>query len=222
MVSETLRTGVTRESKTSRTRARIEAAALQAFSESGFEAASTRDIAQRAGVKQQLITYHYGSKLELWKATADGLFTACRERIAKRAEGLEGVDSATQIRLLVREFLLFSAEHPELARFMIHEGASAGPRLAWLFENHTKQLFEAAREGFAMAQSQGLTPPGDPELLTYLFVGAAGMFSQTAEFPLVTGRDPSAPAVVESYVDLVLGLLFPGAPSRAPKGLQTL
>jgi hypothetical protein len=38
----------------------------------------------------------------------------------------------------------------------------------------------------------------------------------------VTGRDPSAPAVVESYVDLVLGLLFPGAPSRAPKGLQTL
>jgi AcrR family transcriptional regulator len=214
MVIETPPPAPTRDSRSARTRNSIEAAALQAFSESGFEAASTRDIAARAGVKQQLITYHYGSKLELWKATADGLFSACRERIVKRAEGLEGVDSATQIRLLVREFLLFSAEHPELARFMIHEGASPGPRLTWLYENHTKRLFEAARDGFATAQSRGLTPAGDPELLTYLFVGAAGMFSQTAEFPLVTGRDPRAPAVVESYIDLVLGLLFPGAPSR--------
>lgn len=214
MATETPPPVPARDSRSARTRDSIEAAALQAFSESGFEAASTRDIAARAGVKQQLITYHYGSKLELWKATADRLFSACRERIVKRAEGLEGVDSATQIRLLVREFLLFSAEHPELARFMIHEGASPGPRLTWLYENHTKRLFEAARDGFATAQSRGLTPAGDPELLTYLFVGAAGMFSQTAEFPLVTGRDPRAPAVVESYIDLVLGLLFPGAPSR--------
>jgi AcrR family transcriptional regulator len=214
MVTETHRSVVARESRSSRTRESIETAALQAFSESGFEAASTRDIAQRAGVKQQLITYHYGSKLELWKAAADGLFTACRERITERAEGLEGVDSATQIRLLVREFLLFSAERPELARFMIHEGASPGPRLTWLYEKHTKRLFEAAREGFAMAQSQGLTPAGDPELLSYLFVGAAGMFSQTAEFPLVTGRDPREPAVIESYIDLVLGLLFPSSPPR--------
>jgi len=214
MASETLRPPTSRESRSSRTRGSIEHAALEAFSASGFEAASTRDIAKRAGVKQQLITYHYGSKLELWKATANGLFLACRDRIEKRAEGLEGVDSATQIRLLVREFLLFSAEHPELARFMIHEGACPGPRLTWLYENHTKQLFEAARSGFVTSQSQGLTPAGDPELLTYLFVGAAGMFSQTAEFPLMTGRDPRDPAVVKSYIDLVLGLLFPGGSSR--------
>jgi len=207
--------GVPRETRSSRTRGSIERAALEAFSQSGFDAAGTRDIADRAGVKQQSITYHYGSKLELWQAVADGIFTALRRRIAKRTEGLEGVDSAIRIRLLFREFLLFSAEQPEFARFMMHEGACPGPRLTWLYEHHTKDLFESTCEGFATAQSQGLAPAADPEHLTYILMGATSMFSQSAEFSLMTGRDPRESATVESYVDLVLRLMLPGDQAEA-------
>lgn len=44
------------------TRDRIRDAAIAAFAERGFDAASLRDIAQRAGVSAALIVHHFGSK----------------------------------------------------------------------------------------------------------------------------------------------------------------
>ena len=198
------------DARSVRTRESIEKAALDAFAESGYDAASTRSIADRAGVKQQLITYHYGSKLELWKAVTDRLFTACHERLSKRAEGLDGVDGPVRIRLLIREFLVFTSECPALARFMMHEGARPGPRLTWLYERHTKRLFDLARTGFTTAQEEGIAPPADPSHLIYILLGATSIFSQAAEFSLMTGRDPREAPAVEAYIDLVLRILLPG------------
>ena len=59
------------------THERIVVAAAKAFSEKGFRAASTRDIAARAGVNQGLITYYFKSKQELWKAAAGRIFDNC-------------------------------------------------------------------------------------------------------------------------------------------------
>jgi len=44
------------------TRERIRDSAIAAFAERGFDAASLRDIAQRAGVSAALIVHHFGSK----------------------------------------------------------------------------------------------------------------------------------------------------------------
>lgn len=70
------------------TRERIEAAALAAFSDVGFDAASTRLIANRAGVNPQLITYHFGTKLGRWKAVADQTFTHLVTHLGERMRGL--------------------------------------------------------------------------------------------------------------------------------------
>jgi AcrR family transcriptional regulator len=58
------------------TREALVAAAIEEFGRSGFEAASTRAIALRAGVNQALIGYHFGSK--------QGLYLAVFEHIAGR------------------------------------------------------------------------------------------------------------------------------------------
>lgn len=52
------------------TRARLIDAALDAFGEAGFEAASTRRIANKARVNLAAITYHFGSKRALHVAVA--------------------------------------------------------------------------------------------------------------------------------------------------------
>ena len=206
------------QARTAVTRDRIERAALSAFSEVGFDAASTRDIAGRAGVKQQLITYHYGTKLELWKAAVDRLFAELREGLARRMTGLEGVDEPTRIRLMLREFLVLSEEHPELARFMMHESGLPGPRLSWLYERHTKGFFEKMLDRIAWAQERGLAADGDPAHLLYVLIGATGMFSHPAEAALMTAGRSREPESVERYVELVLRLILPGVPAPETSG----
>ena len=56
------------------TRQRIVDAAVETFAEHGYGASSTRDIATRAGVTQGLLTYHFASKDDLWRAAADQVF----------------------------------------------------------------------------------------------------------------------------------------------------
>jgi AcrR family transcriptional regulator len=46
---------------------RLLRAAFESFGERGFDGASTRMIATRAGVSQQLITYHFEDKEGLWR-----------------------------------------------------------------------------------------------------------------------------------------------------------
>ena len=69
---------------------------------SHFDAASLRDIGERAGVSQQLITHHFKTKLGLWKAAVDGIFEAARETHGARMRGLEGVSDPERMRLLPR------------------------------------------------------------------------------------------------------------------------
>ena len=56
------------------TRQRIIAAAIEAFGEHGFEGASTRDIAARAGVNAPALQYYFENK--------EGVYRACAEYIA--------------------------------------------------------------------------------------------------------------------------------------------
>ena len=70
------------------TRERILAAALDLFSERSFEGAGTRLIAERAGVQQPLLTYHFGNKEELWRTAVGQLFedlARCTGRAGGRA-----------------------------------------------------------------------------------------------------------------------------------------
>ncbi|WP_378731361.1 TetR family transcriptional regulator [Nocardia brasiliensis] len=66
MTSENEPVGRKRDSAT--TRASILAAAQELFAERGFERATVRDIAGRAGVNQALLFRYFGSKDELFRA----------------------------------------------------------------------------------------------------------------------------------------------------------
>src|ERR1700761_9220829 len=103
------------------TRDRIVAAAVELFSERSFDGASTRDIATAAGVTQPLVTYHFHSKEELWQAAVDSLFAHLNRTLEERATGLRGVDGIVSAKLLVREFVTFSARTPQLHRIIMQE-----------------------------------------------------------------------------------------------------
>ena len=186
---------------------RILSAALAAFAARGFDGASTREIAAAAGVPQGLVTYHYASKQALWEAAVERVFDALSEDLARAAAVLRDVDPATRLRAVMKRFVRFSAAHPELHRFMVHEGSHDGPRLRWLLERHVRPLFEAST-----ALIRAAAPGADAEHLHYLVLGAAThLFAVAPEFQRLTGRDPFTPAMVEAQAAAVVDSLIDSA-----------
>lgn len=208
MIDAEAATRVTRPSADA-TRERVLVAALDLFSELSFDGATTRDIAARAGVTQPLLNYHFSSKDELWQAAVDGLFAELNEVLATREEGLRGVDELTVAKLLVREFIYFSASHPQLHRIITQECKSDGPRMDWLVERHIRPYYDQAAMLFTRLVGAGLLPDIPVAHLYYILTGAGPtMFVLAPECRRLTGIDPQAPEVIEAHVDAVTALLF--------------
>lgn len=68
------------------TRGRILDAALELFAASGFEGASTRTIAERAGVNLPAIQYYFGSKEGLYRAVVEQFSQEMQAGVAPIAE----------------------------------------------------------------------------------------------------------------------------------------
>ena len=207
-MSELTAARVTRASADA-TRERILASALDLFSELSFEGATTRQIAARAEVTQPLLNYHFSSKDELWRAAVDRLFEELNGVLGKRREGLRGVDEVTVARLVMREFICFSAAHPQLHRVITQECKADGPRMDWLVDRHIRPLYESTIEMFGRLVEQGHVPDIPPVHLYYILTGAGPtMFVLAPECRRLAGIDPLAPEVVMAHADAVIALLF--------------
>ena len=190
------------------TRERIVEAALEAFAEQGFRGASTRDIAQRAGTNQGLITYHFRSKDELWQAAADRIFGLLAKRATEQLGALASEDPRERVREGIRVYVRFVAAHPELFRLMVDEGKNSERRMRWLVDTHLKPRYEQFKRprGIRIAGfDEGSLPHA-----YYVMAGAASLiFAVAPECRRLTGLDPETAPAVEAHADLVARLLVP-------------
>lgn len=193
------------------TRDRIVAAALELFSEKSFDGASTREIAAKAGVTQPLLNYHFRSKEELWQAAVDSIFSVLRSTMTTRTAGLRGVDAVTSAKLMVHEFVTFSARNPQLHRIITQESKTDGPRMDYLVDKHVRPLYESTVAMFEQLTKQGAVPPIPAAHLYYILTGAGPtMFVVAPEARRLTGLDPTDDDVIEAHADAVCRLLFGG------------
>jgi AcrR family transcriptional regulator len=194
------------------TRDRIVAAAVDLFSERSFDGATTREIATKAGVTQPLLNYHFRSKEELWQAAVDSLFELLNQTLDQRTAGLRGVDEITSAKLRVREFVTFSARHPQLHRIIMQESKADGPRMDYLVDRHVRPIYKQTIELFEVLARKGAVPLIPAAHLYYILTGAGPtMFVLAPECRRLSSLDPTDPAVIEAHADAVCLLLF-GSP----------
>lgn len=198
----------TRKARTPRgeARERIVTAAVEAFAEKGFEAASTRDIAQRAGTDQGLVTYHFPNKDLLWRAAADRLFSVLGSRLDDRLASLSQADPRERVRGAIREYVRWVAEHPEFFRFLVDEGNLSNARTRWLVDTHLKPRFEFMKEA-GLARAAGIDESAIPHAF-FALSGAAGLiFAVGSNCRRLTGLDPKKREAIEAHADFVADLL---------------
>jgi len=190
------------------TRSRIVDAAARIFAERGFRAASTREIAARARTNQGLITYHFRSKLALWKAAVDHIFERLRTPLVAAAQTGDVADGRAQARETVRQYVRFAAAHPELFRLMVEEGKHSDVRMRWLVDTHMKPLY-AGFERLVATYNPGL----DRALVPHAFYTMAGagslIFAVSPECRRLTGLDPASAQAIETHSEFVARLLVP-------------
>lgn len=190
------------------TRDRIVRAAVEAFAELGFHGASTRDIARRADANQGLITYHFRTKDDLWRAAAERLFQMLESSLGARLSALDSADPRERTRESIREYVRFAAAHPDLFRLMIDEGKNSDERMTWLVDTHLRPMYERffGAAGPAGARADERLMPH----IYYVLAGAASLiFAVAPECRRLTGLDPRSKEVIETHAEFVARLLVP-------------
>jgi len=200
------------------TRERILDAALSAFAEMGYEGATTREIASHANVPQGLLRYHFGGKLQLWKAAVDRAFDDIHAGLNVSSDTpLDRNDPLAPVRAAIRAHVRYVAQHPEFVRLMHAEGKRRSPRMRWLVDRHVKPMFARLEKLIQYLQKVNRLPADiAPMHFAYSLIGAIDViFHQSEECRRVTGVDPTDPSVVASHFRAVEYMLL-GPPPVEP------
>lgn len=193
------------------TRNKLLDAALDAFSEHGFEGTSTRAIADRANVHHPLITYHFDNKLTLWKEAVDRAFVGIMDDFASSIKESAGKPTGEQLRNLIRVYVVFAASHPQLHRVIVHESAHPNERLDWLSKKYLRPLYDYGRTMIVEGQSNGLVISGDPALIYNLLrMAGSALFAVSHEIRQTTGLVVYDAKVVDDLVDKLTVCFLPG------------
>ena len=155
------------------TRRRILIAAKACFAEHGFLGASTRQIAEAAGVAQGLLRYHFETKEALWKAVMDDIFAHITEQYPLDDQQLD-LTARQKVEDFITGFIDFFDQEPALYALMTNESRSPSKRQKWLLETHVRAYFEANQAIFEEGQREGVVRATDPVMLYYAIIGIVG------------------------------------------------
>ena len=171
-------------------RERLISAALVEFAANGYEGASTRAIAARAGGHQPQINYHFESKAALWEAAVRRLMDQLDDAMTVPA----GTGPRAQFVHLVGALTRFAADHPELQRIMIQEGTDDTGRLRWIVDEFVRPRHDALLQLWRELVSSGEAHPVSDDLIQYVLIGAGSLlYANAPEARILLGIEPTDP-----------------------------
>ena len=195
-------------------RARILRAAEDVFAERGYAGATTRDIAERAGIGKRMLFYYFPSKDAVYRALLErivGGLVAIYEQTRQEPNGpvglADGIGAITQ----------FTAANLSAMKVWMREVIDGGPHLEDLTRRHLASLYERAGAGVARNMDAGRFRKSDPVHVLATVGGVTLFYFLIAPMlRLVWDRDPLDPAVLEERAavareHLLFGLAGPAA-----------
>jgi AcrR family transcriptional regulator len=167
-------------------------AAVIEFAAHGFGGARVSDIAQRAGVNKQLISYYFDGKLGLYQAVSD-----------RWRSGEETVtEGATTLPEVVAAYARAALAEPDLARLLIRQGVDQEAIEA---DRESQEVrFQAMLTDFRTRQEQGeLGADLDP---AYVGLALFALSAAPVTFPQIAkalGLNPEAEDFADQYATQV-------------------
>jgi len=197
---------------------RILDAAESVFAARGYHGASTRDIAEAAGIGKRMLFYYFASKDDLYRAVLDRIVGAMSDIHGR----FSGQPAEQGLAAGVEAITRFAAAHGDAVRVLVREIMDDGPYVRELVSERLGPLFAVARDEVASSMAEGRYATGDPTHVL-LSVGGLTLF-YFLNLPLLRhlgGDDPLDPAVVDERVRMTIDLLMNGLAGRVGRGGPT-
>lgn len=184
--------------ETRHTRERLLDAALELFAERGFEATTTKLIAERAGVPNGLIYYYFGTKEKLLEClfTERTFLPDLEARIASACADRDADPRSTLIEICT-EFHAAMQRNELLARILSRE-AHLRPAARNLVHQLADRALTLLKTFLEDAQQQGKLKPLDTEMVAHALFSSILVGARFREF-----SEP--PTSIERLVEVLLG-----------------
>jgi TetR/AcrR family transcriptional regulator len=194
-------------------KAKILAAAYECFQSVGFDAATTRLIAQKARISHTAVLYHFKTKDQLWIATTEMAIAAYINSIRANLEGRDNLTAKEALQTFIREFVRFSAKSPGVHRILSMEGTQGTKRLNWIIDHYLRDHFDIIRDLIRRGQAEKSVREGDPARLYYFILSAGSApFTLSSEYQALTGRDVFSETEIYQTIGFIYDMVFVKGP----------
>ncbi|MBN3815551.1 TetR/AcrR family transcriptional regulator [Paraburkholderia sp. Se-20369] len=194
----------------------IDAAEIE-FTQKGFDGASVLSIANRAGVKQPLLNYHFGNKEGLWRAVVENAYSGSLVASRQAAADLDRSDPLARLQTALKAFAVSNILHPAAHSLVLMEVAQDGPRLDWLVDNYMKPFHAELDALIAECHAAQLLKPYPPERASVTMTAMlTAVQSATHLLKRLYGVGPMTPAQAEQHAEEVIDVLMNGMATRRP------
>lgn len=209
-LAELLRLAEGEDGKKTEKQVRILEAAVEIFAEKGFAAASTSEIAQKAGVAEGTIFRHYKTKKDLLLSIAGPIATKLAAPFIMREFAAKVLDIRHErvedlFRTIAKDRLAFARQHYKLLSILIHEIPFQPELMAQVQALFKEIVFQRMEKIIVHFQEQGQIIEAPPwrvlRTAASLFVGMA----VTRLFIM-----PGDPSDEDEEIDRTIDLLMHG------------
>ncbi|MFI6500249.1 TetR/AcrR family transcriptional regulator [Nonomuraea typhae] len=178
-----------------RTKARILEAAVAEFGAKGFAGARVGEIAARAGVNKQLISYYFGGK--------EGLYRELTVRWQSEENAF--ADRSAELGELVAGYVRATSANRDFGRLMVWEGLTEDGPADPAFVAGIRDNVAALRRRQQAGEFPDDLDPGAVMVAMFAMAAAGVSFPQLVR--AATGLDPASPEFGDHYADQVSRLI---------------
>jgi AcrR family transcriptional regulator len=194
------------------TREDLIAAGRLLFGQRGFDGASIRAITQEAGANLGAVTYHFGSKRDLYSAVLEQGLRPMAERVSTMAT--VGGTALERILKVVEAYFDHFESHPDLPHLLLQEvaaGKQPPPVVLEIIRGIRETLAALVSEGIA----DGSVRPANPVLTALSVVSQPIFLTLVAPMLQVVGPvDLARPADRRTAVEHALAFVRAGLEPR--------
>ena len=188
------------------TRAKLIKAGTVMFSERGFDGVSVRDLENAAGVKRNLLAYHFDDKDTLWKRVTNDIYGLMKTEFDQRLLISQEMSGRESLAFVVRFYVYFHARHSELSRLVAQEATQHSWRTQYMIEHHIRPATVAMEK--LVKEIQGLDRDAFIHWYYIMISATSTIFSFAAECQDLFDVDPCEDSMVEGHADMLVTMLL--------------